>query len=206
MGGGSGVVTTIGNDDGPGDGSVIRNRRGADRRTGSGAVERPPDLDAAAPDSADLFSLWVDPHWRGMSVLARRLTPSTEWEDVLQDALAAAWRKRRQFDPGRGTARNWLLAITADQASKHRRRRIPEPAEPHHDPAAPATDPGGDIDLDRAMSALTRRQRLCVTLYYFLGLPIADIAVVMACSEGTVKSTLRDSRTRMRGLLGEDYR
>ena len=162
--------------------------------------------DSAAPEDADQFSLWVQPHWRGMSILARRLTVAGEWEDVLQESLTAAWRKRRQFDPLRGSARNWLLAITADQAAKSRRKMVPEPVAAHHDSAAPPRDPGSDLDLERVVALLTPRQQFAVTLYYFLDLPIADIAAVMSCSDGTVKSTLRDSRAKMRSLLGKDYR
>jgi DNA-directed RNA polymerase specialized sigma24 family protein len=43
-------------------------------------------------------------------------------------------------------------------------------------------------------------------MYYHLGLPVADVAAVMACSPGTVKSTLADARLRLRRELGEDYR
>jgi RNA polymerase sigma-70 factor, ECF subfamily len=44
--------------------------------------------------------------------------------DALQDALIAAWRKRNQYDDARETARNWLLAIVADQCRKGHRRRF----------------------------------------------------------------------------------
>jgi DNA-directed RNA polymerase specialized sigma24 family protein len=49
-------------------------------------------------------------------------------DDVSQEALSATWRKRAQFDQQRGTARNWLLAIVADQARKAHRRVVRWPA------------------------------------------------------------------------------
>lgn len=166
--------------------------------SGPGAVVR-----TAAPDDRDGFASWVRPHWDGLARLARRLAPDGDWEDVLQDALAAAWRKRAQFDPERGTPRNWLLAIVADQARKgHRRvRRL----------TVEAADEGreddiSDPDLERALAGLTVRQRTVVVLHYYLGLPIADVAEVMSCTAGTVKSTLSDARARLRRELGEDYR
>lgn len=159
-----------------------------------------------ATESADGFGVWVSPHWPMMAALARRLSSPGDWEDVLQESLSSAWRKRSQFDGERGSARNWLLAITADQARKsHRRvRLLPLPAG--EDRPAPAGDAALGLDLDRSIEGLSGRQQLAVSLHYFLDLPIAEVAAVMGCSEGTVKSTLADARGRMRTQLGEDYR
>ena len=158
----------------------------------------------AAVSERDAFAGFVRPHWDVMTGLARRLAPRDEAEDVLQEALSAAWRKRGQFDAGRGTARNWLLAIVADQAHKGRRRL--RPTTELVDVAAHAPDSDADVDLRRALLGLTARQRAAVALHYYLGLPVADVAAVLDCSAGTVKSTLSDARQRLRGLLGGDYR
>lgn len=164
---------------------------------------------ALAVDLADAspagFGDWVLPHWQAMAALARRLSDARDWEDVLQESLSAAWRKRAQYDAERGSARNWLLAITADQARKSHRRLRAAALPGDQDQPAPATDHALQLDLDRAIATLSPRQQLAVNLRYFLGLPVADIAAVMACSEGTVKSTLSDARRRIRGALGEDY-
>lgn len=151
----------------------------------------------------DAFAAWIRPHWDGMAQLARRLAPDGEWEDVLQEALSATWRKRAQFDERRGTARNWLLAIVADQARKGHRRIVRWPARAAEDTSE---DEHPDPDLDRALAALSVRQRTAVVLHYYLGLSIADIAEVMSCAAGTVKSTLSDARIRLRRELGEDFR
>lgn len=162
------------------------------------------------PDSGDTvtdpqsFAEFLTPHWADMARLARRFAPSGQWEDALQDALSDAWRKRASFDPTRGSARNWLLAIVADQAYKGRRRL--RPAEEFFDDAAPLTDQDVDLDLRHAVARLTRRQRLAVTLHYHLGMPVMDAAVIMGCAPGTVKSTLSDARASLRRMLGEDYR
>jgi RNA polymerase sigma factor (sigma-70 family) len=155
-----------------------------------------------AIDDREAFAAWIGPHWDGLARLARQLAPDGEWEDVLQEALSATWRKRAQFDERRGTARNWLLAIVADQARKGHRRvgRWPARAidEAHEDERA-------DPDLDRALAALSVRQRTAIVLHYHLGLSVAEIAEVMSCAAGTVKSTLSDARSRLRRELGEDY-
>ena len=101
-----------------------------------------------------------------------------------------------QFDPGRGSARNWLLAIVADQARKQHRR------SPRHlelvDEHGAGADSGIDVDLRRALVRLTHRQRTAVLLHHYLGLPLADVAEVLDCAVGTVKSTLSDARARLR--------
>ena len=123
-----------------------------------------------------------------------------------QEFVAAAWRKWDQFDDMRGSPRSWLLAIVADQAAKHivgsagrsRRRSwsivrlwtmLPRKV---------------GLDVDAALRILTERQHLAVTLHYYLGLPLADAAQVMGCGVGTVKSTLRDARDKLRPLLGDN--
>lgn len=167
----------------------------------------PPSLRDPGPGAdARSFSAWLQPHWPEMAWLARRSVDGSDWEDVLQEALSAAWRKRGQFDPARGTARNWLLAIVADQSGKNRRRPRPVLMADLAQRPAPDADSSARFDLDAALAGLTQRQRLAVNLRYYLELPVTDVAQVLGCSEGTAKSTLSDARRRMRALLGEDYR
>jgi RNA polymerase sigma-70 factor (ECF subfamily) len=164
-----------------------------------GTIER-----LCAVNDREVFAELVRPHWGVMTTLARRLAPSGDGDDVLQEALSAAWRKRGQFDPTRGTARNWLLAIVADQALKGRRRL--RPTSELVDLADDERDTAVDVDLRAALDRLTPRQRSTVALHYYLGMPVADVASVLGCSAGTVKSTLSDARARLRSILGEDYR
>lgn len=164
--------------------------------------------DALTPQA---FEAWVAPHWAAMARIAHRLVGASAWEDVLQDALANAWRKWRQFDPARGSARNWLLAITADQAVKSRRRFARHPqVELPPDPADPAqrTNAGTEqvVDLGAALGRLSRRQAKAVVLHYYLDLPVAEVAAVLGVAEGTVKSTLAAARLTMRRALGDGYR
>lgn len=157
--------------------------------------------------SADRFGAWVGPHWAVMSRLAARMAPAADRDDILQEALTSAWANWRQFDAERGSARSWLLAITANHARRAWRNRPPAAGSPvaadlpdksHHDAIR--------MDIHRAVAGLAGRQRLAVELYYYLDLPVVEIAEVMGCSVGTVKSTLADSRRLLRTKLGEQYR
>jgi RNA polymerase sigma factor (sigma-70 family) len=169
----------------------------------------PPVVDQlmpAAPESDDGFVDWVRPHWSAMAHLSARLITGSGWEDVLQEALLIAWRKRDQFDPERGSARNWLLAITADRARKAQRSLARHPQADLPEELAAASPTQRDVDIERALQRLTDRQRLAVSLFYYIGLPVAEIATVMGCSPGTVKSTLSDARGRLRIDLDRDER
>jgi RNA polymerase sigma-70 factor (ECF subfamily) len=145
------------------------------------------------------FEVWVAPHLRALANLAARLAGPVARDDVVQEALTRAWRRRSTFDPARGTPQAWLLAIVADQARRATRRRRHPPAVPPH--VVPAAE--YDIDLERALAQLPRRQRLAVELFYFVDLGVADVAAAMGVSDGTVKSTLADARVRLRTLLEE---
>ena len=59
------------------------------------------------------------------------------------------------------------------------------------------------LDLERAVERLPSRMRLAVDCVYFVDLTITDTAAVMGVSEGTVKSTLSDARSRLRAMLEE---
>jgi RNA polymerase sigma-70 factor (ECF subfamily) len=131
---------------------------------------------------------------------ARRLAGTGDWEEVLQESLSVAWRKRDKFDEARGSARAWLLALTADQARKAaRRKRASEPLPLAAAPSGPSPD--DRIDIHAALTTLSTKHRLAIELYYFVDLPISEVAAAMGCKEGTVKSTLADARTRMRAKL-----
>jgi len=134
-----------------------------------------------------------------MSRLAARLAPNADRDDVVQDALVRAWRKRDQYDESRGTAAKWLLAITADQARRARRRRRPFALVAEI--TVPTGLPDDRVDLEAAVARLAGRQKLAVDCFYFVDLSVAETAAVMGCSEGTVKSTLSDARKRLRRLL-----
>jgi len=155
--------------------------------------------------STDDFTSWLSPHWHAMKQLTGRMVTWPHSEEVLQESVLAAWKHRDRYDPARGSARNWLLAIVTDQCRRHLRRS--HLTVVHRDVTALPT-PGSqppDVDLERALVLLTVRQRLAVSLYYYLDLPISDVATAMGCQQGTVKATLAAARDRLRTILGDHH-
>ena len=148
---------------------------------------------------AGAFTSAAEQYLPKMLNLARRLAGQNA-EDVVQDALARAWTKRHQFDPARGSFGSWLLAVTADRAYKVWRSsaRHNAPLSVGAESPSPSVE---SMDLEASLRTLPKRQRLAVDCYYFVGLSVSETAVVMGCSEGTVKSTLSAARQALRKML-----
>lgn len=126
-------------------------------------------------------------------------------DDVVQESLQRAWRKWSLFDRERGSPRTWLLAITAHEAHRWTRRGARRALAEGTVKLGGATlvDSDGDLDLRTAVARLPRRQRLAITLIYYVGLSVAEAAAVMGVSAGTVKSTVFVARKRLRGEVGD---
>src|SRR5437764_3516322 len=130
--------------------------------------------------------------------------------DVLQEAWAAAFQSvRRLREPG--ALRPWLYrlvrAAAVDRLRREGRRRRAEVARAEQSPeAVPADDPGPFAAEDaaaihRLLDRLTAEHREVLVLHFLEDLPVADIASVVGCPEGTVKSRLYHAKRAMEDLL-----
>ena len=115
-------------------------------------------------------------------------------EDVVQDALARAWERS-----GRGLEIDslpaWVTTVALNLARSGLRRRKAERratdrlgAEHRRvaDSLAGIGASGDALDVERAVRALPRRQREAVTLRYYRGLDVREVAAALAVSEETV--------------------
>lgn len=58
-------------------------------------------------------------------------------------------------------------------------------------------------DLDRALAALTERQRMVVTLRVMDEYPVATVAQLLGCRESTIRATQHQALAKLRTLLSE---
>jgi RNA polymerase sigma-70 factor (ECF subfamily) len=127
-------------------------------------------------------------------------------EELAQEALARTcnrWRKVRQMDSPGG----WVYRVAINLANSHFRRKAAERRA--HERLRSAPDPGG-IDPDiaasvavmGAVSQLPQRQRTALVLRYYADLPIAEVARLMDCPEGTVKTLTHKAARVLRDCLG----
>jgi RNA polymerase sigma-70 factor, ECF subfamily len=126
-------------------------------------------------------------------------------EDLAQEALVAAqraWPKVGHYDrPGA-----WVRRVALNRASNVRRSRAREDTARLR--LATARDvtpdvPIGDEHLWRLVRALPEQQRFAVALHYVEDRSIADIATVLRCSEGSVKTHLSRARATLARQLND---
>jgi RNA polymerase sigma-70 factor (ECF subfamily) len=140
--------------------------------------------------------------------VARRFAPTGHAEDVTQEACLAAWRYRHRFDPEQGSFQNWILKIVFHESYKAgaRGRRngllIGRLTDRSH-LSTQALPAGWDRQLEITVARLPRRQREVIGLYYFVDLPVQQVADLLGISSGTVKSTLADARRSIEAHLAE---
>jgi RNA polymerase sigma-70 factor (sigma-E family) len=126
-------------------------------------------------------------------------------EDLLQLALERAYRHWarvcRSGDPER-YVRGILANASSDRwrrAARHRER----PLDDDYAGLVSADHAVGVAEHDflmRALAALPPRQRAVMVLRYFNDLPEAEIAEMLSCSVGTVKSQVSRGLARLREL------
>jgi RNA polymerase sigma-70 factor (sigma-E family) len=111
-------------------------------------------------------------------------------EDLAQTALAGActawWRVRRADDPDA-----YVRKILINASNRRFRRRRPA-EEARRLPEAPLADPTSladqRSDLMTALRGLPPRQRAVIVLRYWADMSDAQVAALLGCSEGTVRS------------------
>lgn len=110
-------------------------------------------------------------------------------EDLVQTALTkayVAWRRVKASDSPDAYVRRILINTNV---SRLRRRRVSEvltglPPES----VGQSPDHAERLDLVRALIALPKRQRAAVVLRFWADLPEAEVAQIMGCSVGNVRS------------------
>ena len=161
------------------------------------------------------FNRLVEKYQREVYNLAlRMLGQASAADDATQEAFISAFRGIGQFRSG--NFRAWMLRITAN-ACRDQLRSL------RRHPTAPLDELILDTEVDRsaqspedyainrelgseianALLTIPNKQRLAVVLYDIEGLSYEEIAQVMNCSLGTVRSRISRGRERLRHCLAQ---
>ncbi|MCA3149143.1 MAG: RNA polymerase sigma factor RpoE [Burkholderiales bacterium] len=210
---------TAGSPDTVGAGAVLSTDTSGDRAIDQQLVERVQRGDKRA------YELLVAKYQRKIHrLLSRLVRDAAEIEDITQEAFIKAYRALPQFR-GESAFYTWLYRIAINTAKNHlvaQGRRVPTTTENNAEEAETfdAAEPLRDIStpesllmskqvaqtVNSAMLELPEELRTAITLREMEGLSYDEIAELMNCPIGTVRSRIFRAREaiaeRLRPLLG----
>jgi RNA polymerase sigma-70 factor (ECF subfamily) len=167
-------------------------------------------LRSVAAGDAAAFALLYERHARGLFGYLHRLAGDRMTaEEILQDTMLAVWRSAGAFE-GRAKVTTWLFGVARRQAhNRLRGRSAPAPAgeqlpdRPDHSagPEELAIAAAGGTPVAAAIDRLPEHHRDVIALVFVAGLPLADVAEVLAIPVGTVKSRLHHARAAVAAAL-----
>ncbi|WP_329227728.1 SigE family RNA polymerase sigma factor [Streptomyces canus] len=158
-------------------------------------------------EQEDRFQEFVRARWSHLVRTAYLLTGDAHHaEDLTQTALAKAyrsWRRVSRSDNPEAYVRRMLVTCNSD---RFRKRRVKEsltdapPERAGRDEAVARVEERGV--LLGALAQLPPRQRAVVVMRYWEDLPEAEVAEMLGCSPGTVKSQASKGLAKLRTYPG----
>jgi len=148
------------------------------------------------------FARWVEPHLTALARYAGRRVSSPCRDRLVHETLARAWQHWPAYDAARRTPDGWLLGLMARTTTREGTvggRAVVELVE-----HAGTALQGRDVDLERAVGGLGRRERQVVDLQAFVGLDVATVAEVTRTSAGGVETTVARACAQLSRLVGDD--
>lgn len=168
------------------------------RRSSSTTADQP----APTTDLADLEALYRDQYEASVR-LAHLLTGDRgRAEELAQDAFVRIAPKLGAVDNPAGYLRTVLVNLCRDAGRRTARANehpIP-PARIEPEPPVPATSTA----VWAALQALPERQRIAVTLRFYLDLPDDEIADVLGSRPGTVRSLVHRALATLKEAVAHD--
>ena len=158
------------------------------------------------PDFARFYDAY---HSRVYVFVLRHLGDPAEASEVLNEVMLEVWRSAARFE-GRSQPLTWVLGIAHHKALDALRRRGRAPTEELDEslPDEGAPNPPELLDaaqnaegLRRCIERLSADQRLVVHLAFFEDLPYPEVARIVDCPVGTVKTRIFHAKRLLRRCL-----
>jgi RNA polymerase sigma-70 factor (ECF subfamily) len=156
----------------------------------------------------EAFDEMVSRYYDRIHRLGYALVGPESAHDLAQETFLAAVRGLPNF---RGESRisTWLISILRNQASLLRRSEKKRRTAPLNDEGERLTAPQPK-ELEAGLKTILERLkdlpedlRLTLILFYVEGIKYAEIAQVMGCPIGTVRSRLFEARERLKAFVTE---
>ncbi|MDX6741231.1 SigE family RNA polymerase sigma factor [Actinocorallia sp. A-T 12471] len=125
-------------------------------------------------------------------------------EDLVQNALVKAYLRWKRIETNpEAYVRRILVTVAADERRRPHRRHETATEAP---PELPGSDPfaaiDGNVRLRAALAELPAGQRAAVVLRHWVGLEVAEVAELLGCSPGTVRSQTLRGLDKLREAYG----
>ncbi|MDQ2667303.1 MAG: sigma-70 family RNA polymerase sigma factor [Gemmatimonadota bacterium] len=154
------------------------------------------------------FDALVHAYMRQAFQLAYRVVGHHEdAEDLVQESFLAAYQYLDSYDSQRPFG-PWLMRIVLNRGSNLRRSRTRRETEPEVDAVSTAPSALEESEraetrvvLTKALSTLSERQRMIVTLFDVDGMTSTEIGEMLDLSAGTVRWHLHEARKTLRTAL-----
>ncbi|MGY2876930.1 RNA polymerase sigma-70 factor, ECF subfamily [Marmoricola sp. URHA0025 HA25] len=183
-------------------------------------------IDAHRAGDLDAFGVLFTRHRDRLWAVALRTTGNPEdAADALQEAMISAYRRAGDFR-GDALVTTWLHRVVVNACLDRLRRNKVRAAQPlpddleeyagrgavlatpddhaaHADPEARAVQAERRRVLLAALEQLSPEQKAAVVLVDVEGYPVEEVARMLDCPSGTVKSRCARGRARLAGLLRE---
>ena len=139
----------------------------------------------------------------------RMIRDETKAEEVTNDVMVEVWKSAGKFQ-GRSAASTWIFSIARHRALNAVRRKTipttnlddsPEPLDESEDPLAATDESTTSNLLHTAIEHLSRDHREVIELTFFQGLNYKEIAQIIECPEGTVKTRMYHAKKQLGPLL-----
>ena len=175
---------------------------------------------AAQAGNVDCFTELYQLYYGKVYALARTTVKSdADAEDVLQTTFLKAWNNLSKLKNA-GAFSTWIQRITLNQCYSLLRSRHVDVSIDEEDEGAEPIQLESDLmlpevyaersdlkaRLGRIIRELSAVQQQTVTLYYYDGLPVENIAWIMDCGVNTVKSRLFLARKSIKTEIEEQER
>jgi len=146
---------------------------------------------------------------RRLQAFLFRAAGGRDTDDLYQETWLRVVRAAPGFDP-RQRFSTWLFQIALNLSRDLLRRRLPEPATAEAlaraavDGSSGAATPGdAALDVQRLLAAPPAAQRAVVVLRVLEDVPEEEVARIVGCPSGTVKSRLHHGLARLAALARE---
>ncbi len=157
---------------------------------------------AAAPvDFTVQLEAVLDPAHRLATVMLRDRPAA---EDAVQEAALKAWRKHDQLRGGAAGFRTWFLSIVANEcrmAMRNRWWRVIRLAEPPRPSGSPEDTAVASGELREALFKLAPADRAALFCFFYLDLPMDEVARVLGISQVAARSRVYRAAKRLRPEL-----